>query len=315
MTMSVPGGRADPSEITRQPQGGDVPSEETATDRHGTPDRAALLALGEGVRTLLRLHQQMGISHYPLTPGLGTFVRAKQARPNEQKKRMRPPAPTAAPVGKKTAPAATATAGQPPPTESDRLSVLRRDIEVCRLCPLAADRWGVVFAAGTAPARLLVIGGHSRQEGEYSPTILFGGQEDVMLWNMMRAIGLGSGDIVVTNAIKCCPKADLPPESLHACTVHLRREIALVQPRVILAMGEEAAHAVLGTGEPISRLRGRFHAARQDDANGVPIPVMVTFHPRFLLAQPAMKQAAWQDLQMIQRRLSTDVQEEGTGRT
>jgi len=109
----------------------------------------------------------------------------------------------------------------------------------------------------------------------------------------------------VTNTIKCCPQTAQQPdrESEQHCLAHLRREIELLRPRIICAMGEVAARAVLGSSEPVLRLRGRFHPYKYSGDAGESTQVMVTFHPRFLLQYGDMKKAAWKDLQMVQRQL------------
>jgi len=276
----------------------------SAPDPPTLPDRASALALAAGLRASLRLHQQLGIQRYPLTPGLHGFLNAKHGVVGA---RQRPPAAVAPPVHvKKTASsvAKTAPASAAATTSGDQLLFLQRDLAECRLCPLASARQGLTPGSGVAGARLMVVGGCSRQTQDFAATTLFGAAEDAMLWNMVRAMGLAAVDVYVTNAVKCCPLGDqLPAESEQACRGHLRREIALVRPQVVLAMGDAAARAVLGSLEPASRLRGRFHRFGPSDAAGEGVPVMVTFHPQFLLAQPEMKKAVWDDLQQVQRRL------------
>ncbi len=101
------------------------------------------------------------------------------------------------------------------------------------------------------------------------------------------------------------PPGELLPqiEQEQACQGYLYQEIAQVQPSVILAMGKEAARAILGSDVSIFRLRGRLHSTRFAGEAGHAIPVMISFHPGFLLEQPGMKRAAWQDLQIVQRLL------------
>jgi DNA polymerase len=137
-----------------------------------------------------------------------------------------------------------------------------------------------------------------------TPSLLMGPEEDVMLEKMMAAIGLSPEQYCVTNVLKCCPAAgqEVAPAWGQTCASFLQREIGIIRPAIICAMGEIAARALLGGAEPLLRLRGRFTPCRyQDDP---PIPVMPTFHPRFLLANPEMKMAAWKDLQAVQRRLA-----------
>ena len=266
------------------------------------PNRASVLALAAGIRASLRLHHQMGIERYPQSPGLRGFLAAKPVRRGMTR---RSPAVVVAPPQART----PAKSAEPPVVQrsSDQLEFLQRDLSACRLCSLAVERQGLVMGLGGAGARLMIVGGFSRQEGSFASTTLFGGAEDAMLWNMVRAMGLPADEVYVTNAVKCCPPEGLSPstESVQACQGHLRREIELVRPQVMLAMGEAAAFSVLGSDDPISRLRGRFRRTAFVDASGGNLAVMVTFHPSYLLVQPDMKKAVWADLQTIQRRLAT----------
>jgi DNA polymerase len=244
------------------------------------------------------MHQQLGIGDYPLTPELRACLAKKGknqqvvASPTHVLQPL-PPPPSALPQ--------SAAAAEFP----DRRASLNREIAGCGLCALVARRQGQVMGAGTAAARLLIIGDYSQQTDGFSPNTLFGAAEDAMLWKMMGAIGLVPDEVYVTNAVKCCPQVAQPPEQESAlrCLAYLRREIELIRPQIICAMGEVAAHAVLGVSEPVVRLRGRFHRYAYGGETDDRIQVMVTFHPRFLLEYGDMKPAAWKDLQMIQRQL------------
>jgi uracil-DNA glycosylase family 4 len=218
------------------------------------PDRASVLALASGIRTCLRLHQQLGVTNYPRTTGLEQFLAKKKSTPAPVGYRRKAPQPVLPPRKEKTPQAEQRV------VSADQLTILHRDIRDCTLCPLASARQGQVIGAGAPAVRLLVIGDYSSQEGEFSPRTLFGGAEDAMLWNMMRAIGLAPEQVYVTNTVKCCPQIGRQPtlESEQQCLAYLRREIELVRPRIICAMGESAARSVLGSGEPLFRLRGRF---------------------------------------------------------
>jgi len=297
-------GQGKASEQTEASAGPDLPVEDKAksgTPEQGSatgPDRAAVVALAAGIRTCLQLHQQMGIKDYPLTPGLRQCLSAKKP---PVKADFRPPrAPQPPPPVRPEEVPLPAT-----PATTEQLAALHRAIESCRLCDLAPARQGQVVGAGTVTSRLLIIGDYSRQTAGFSTTTLFGAEEDTLLWNMMRAIGLSPEDVYVTNTVKCCPLPPDPPDATHAqrCLAYLRREIELVRPRIICAMGEAAARSVLESSEPVSRLRGRFHRYRYGKEGADTIQIMVTFHPRFLLECPDMKKATWLDLQMIQRQL------------
>lgn len=277
---------------------------EPQTDGDGTArdpvflDRCAVLSLAGALRTCLHFHQQMGIEHYPLTPELRQCLHPKSGK-SESKHRTAPQPPVGPPV--RPAPARPVPRGD----DAAQLLKLQQDVADCRMCGLVSARQGVVTGSGTAGSSLLVAGDYSCQDAGFSAATLFGTAEDAMLWNMMRAIGLTPEDAYVTNAVKCCPLAtELPgDESAQRCRAHLAREIELVRPRVICAMGEAAARLLVGGDESVFRLRGKFHQYRLAGETGGAIPVMVTFHPRFLLKNVELKKAAWQDLQMIQRLL------------
>lgn len=261
-------------------------------------DRCAVLALASDIRTCLQLQQQLGIVQYPLTPGLQKWLAGK----GEKRHAATPLKPSPQPV-------APPRCAMPPPVRtaatSEQLDSLRRTIAGCCLCDLASGCLGKVLGVGPVEVRLLIIGDSSRQTDEFSETTLFGTAEDAMLWNMMRAIGLAPEEVYVTNTVKCCPSAAQQPAREHEqrCLVHLRGEIELIRPQIICAMGEAAARSVLGGSESVLRSRGRLHRYGHGGEAGGGIPIMVTFHPRFLLEHEDMKKAAWKDLQMIQRQL------------
>lgn len=267
-------------------------------------DRASAVRLASALRTQLQLHQQMGILRYQRTQELHTFLHPKAQPPKmiqrEPSSRFSMPA---AEKGRIIIPAAIDL----PPVPSERLPDVYRDIGACGQCALASARSGQVLGQGKVASRLCVVGDYCEHAPETGTNILFGVAEDALLWKMMQAIGLGREDVYVTNVVKCVPAAGAAPERTceQSCQSFLQREIALVQPRMILAMGEIAARAMLGTEGSVVRLRGRWHPSRFQDGSGKAIPVMVSLHPRYLLAQPAMKKAAWQDLQAVQRQLRT----------
>lgn len=250
-------------------------------------DPAALVLLSRQVRNLLRFHQQMGIENYPSTAGLRNFLE-KQPKPFAFHRPVQQPE-------------APAPLRRQPDADAPSLDAVNREIVDCTQCRLADQRQGQILGRGGERPKLLVVGDWSGQD-VFSDEILFGCDEDVMLWKMMEAIGLAADDVYVTNVIKCCP-LDASPDMACAsrCFAHLSREVAALKPRLILAMGEVAAGQLLATRAPLVRLRGRFHTYRYPDS--APAKVMPTFHPRFLLANPEMKKMVWMDLQMIQRQL------------
>ena len=274
---------------------------DTSSTNKELPDRFAAIALASGIRTSLLLHQQLGIEWYPLLPALRQALAEKRGKKSvpgsiKMKPSFSPPLPP-----KKSSPLGTTSSAH-------QLASLHRDIQSCQLCALPTTCQRQVLGTNTgATSRLLIIGDYSRQEIEFSATTLFGAAEDPLLWNMMRAINLTPADVSVTNVIKCCPQAAGQPEEENEqrCPAYLYREIELVRPQIICAMGKTAACALLKSTEPVARLRGKFHLYKIGGRANGGIPVMVTFHPRALLECPDLKKATWHDLQLIQRQLLT----------
>jgi uracil-DNA glycosylase len=257
-------------------------------------DTSPLPALAHGLLDVLRYHQLMGIETYPLSSSL---------------KQVLQPITRQAVVDRIDADASVQAARVLPEASrildkgeaSVRLNLLQEEIKACRRCALSGACQGIVPGSGQVGVSLLVLGDYSLQEGEFCGTTLFGVEEDTMLWNMMRAIGLTPAEVYVTNVVKCCPRLAAQPaeEDIRCCREHLLREIEMVQPKVLCAMGEMAAHALVDSQISSFRLRGTFHPYRENRA----LQVMVTLHPRLLLKNATMKKAVWQDLQQIQRLL------------
>ena len=172
---------------------------------------------------------------------------------------------------------------------------LRAAVSDCQACGLCQGRQQTVFGVGDVQARWMVIGEapgeHEDRQGEP-----FVGQAGQLLDQMLRAIGLsrsaqGEAGVYIANTLKCRPPHNRNPEpaELAACAPFLMRQLALVQPAIILAMGRFAVQSLLQTQEPIGRLRGRVHQVAG-------VPVVVTYHPAYLLRNPADKAKAWEDL-------------------
>jgi uracil-DNA glycosylase family 4 len=256
------------------------------------PDRDALAGTLQDLRQLLRFQQAMGIAEYPLNEDVRRFLKFTEV-------------PAGKSVATRTTVARSALLSRPEEALSGPavLAALRQEVGQCTLCPLTSGRQGTVAGQGSAGSPLMVVGDWSSQEQGCSPEILFGPDEDGMLWKMMEAIALRPEEVYVTNILKCCPGAGQVPdhECRESCFSYLIREIGAVRPRLICAMGDLAVRMLVGSQEPLFRLRGRFTMYRYQ-ATAV-IPVMPTFHPRYLLRNPEMKKATWKDLQAIRRRL------------
>lgn len=169
----------------------------------------------------------------------------------------------------------------------------------CRACGLCEMRTQVVFGVGKQNADWLVIGeapgADEDQQGEP-----FVGRAGKLLNPMLLAIGLQREQVYITNIVRCRPPENRDPtlDEAAQCRPFLQRQIALIQPRIILAVGRVAAQNLLETSTPIGKLRGQVH--RFGDAQ---IPVVVTYHPAYLLRSPREKRKAWDDLRLARQTL------------
>jgi len=179
---------------------------------------------------------------------------------------------------------------------------LKRQVASCTACALHQSRTQTVFGVGDPKAALMVIGeapgADEDRQGEP-----FVGRAGRLLTSMLAAIGLERDDVYIANILKCRPPGNRNPSpaEVACCMPYLEQQIALVKPRLILSLGGVSAHNLLGTDEPVGRLRGEVH--RLGEAGH---PVLVTYHPAYLLRQPADKAKVWQDLKRVKRFLEGD---------
>jgi uracil-DNA glycosylase family 4 len=185
---------------------------------------------------------------------------------------------------------------EPQGSEWDELAAT---VRACTKCALHSSRTQTVFGVGRRDADLLVIGeapgADEDRQGEP-----FVGRAGQLLNAMLRAIGLPRNEVYIANILKCRPpnNRDPQPDEATSCTPYLVRQIGLVKPRAMLAVGRIAAQWLLQTDAPIGRLRGRV---QQFGEAG--IPLVVTYHPAYLLRSPLAKAAAWTDLCMLKELL------------
>jgi len=171
---------------------------------------------------------------------------------------------------------------------------LERAVASCTRCGLAASRTNTVFGVGDPEARWLVIGEApgAEEDRQGQP---FVGRAGQLLNSMLRAVGLARDQVFIANVLKCRPPGnrDPLPEEVRCCMPYLHRQIALIKPRLILCVGRIAAQNLLGTDTPIGKLRGRIHALEPFNT-----PVIVTYHPAYLLRSPGEKRKVWEDLRL-----------------
>jgi DNA polymerase len=186
----------------------------------------------------------------------------------------------------------------PPAERAAALAALRAEIGDCTRCPLAyAGRHHIVFADGDPNARLLFVG-EGPGADEDASGLPFVGKAGQLLNNMITAMGLKREEVYIANIVKCRPPANRTPEYDEAatCSPFLLRQIDIVQPQVIVALGATAATYLLGVKQSLASLRGQWHTARG-------AKVAVTYHPAFLLRDPRQKGEAWKDLQRVMAEL------------
>lgn len=175
---------------------------------------------------------------------------------------------------------------------------LEQSVAACRACPLCAERRQAVLGVGDVHADWLFIGeGPGAEEDARGEP--FVGPAGKLLDAMLAAIDLRRGDdVYIANAVKCRPPKNRTPEAgeMAACAPYLQRQIALIQPRLLVLLGRAAAHALLGDIGPLGSLRGRPFAYAVPGGSGRPIPLVVTYHPAYLLRTLPDKAKAWEDL-------------------
>jgi DNA polymerase len=182
---------------------------------------------------------------------------------------------------------------------------LREAVAGCTACKLCTGRKQTVFGVGNPRAHWMIVG-EAPGEQEDLQGEPFVGKSGQLLDNMLRAVGLTRGEaapeaqVYIANTVKCRPPGNRNPEpaELAQCEPFLIRQIALVQPRIILAMGRFAVQSLLRSTEPIGRLRGRVHQYQG-------VPLVVTYHPAYLLRNPEDKSRAWDDLCLAREALQT----------
>lgn len=177
---------------------------------------------------------------------------------------------------------------------------LREAVASCRACKLCEGRRNTVFGVGNVQARWLVVG-EAPGENEDLQGEPFVGQAGKLLDNMLAALGLNRRDhVFIANVLKCRPPGNRNPEpqEVAQCEPFLRRQLALLQPSLILAMGRFAVQTLLGSQEPIGKLRGRVHQYQG-------VPLVVTYHPAYLLRNLPDKAKAWADLCLAQATLNS----------
>ena len=183
--------------------------------------------------------------------------------------------------------------------ETSSLEQLRETVSACQLCSLHESRTQTVFGVGNPAADWMIIGEAPGVEEDRRGEP-FVGRAGKLLDEILRAIGLDRGTAFIANILKCRPPQNRDPSADEAasCRAYLDRQIELVAPRIILAVGRIAAQQLLATDMPVGRMRGRVYTTGPRQ-----IPTIVTYHPVYLLRSPSQKGKVWQDLCLARQSL------------
>lgn len=265
----------------------------------------------------LRFYRDLGLYDLyrrPVDPAL--MVEAAEESPE--------PAPAASPVAvysspvsnphleepaiapRKPFPAAPAIAEAVAPAQrAAALQIISDEIGDCTRCALHSGRNKIVFGDGSPNARILFVG-EGPGADEDAQGIPFVGKAGQLLNNMIVAMGLKREEVYIANVVKCRPPGNRTPEPEEAntCSPFLFRQIDVVRPQVLVALGATAATYLLGARQPLAGLRGRVHAFRGSS-------LIVTYHPAYLLRDPRQKKEAWADLQIAMKELGLKLPAKG----
>jgi DNA polymerase len=190
--------------------------------------------------------------------------------------------------------------------KADALKVIQDEIGDCTRCPLAyAGRHKIVFADGDPNASIMFVG-EGPGADEDAQGLPFVGKAGQLLNNMISAMGIRREQVYIANIVKCRPPNNRVPEPAEAntCTQFLVRQMDIVRPKVVVALGATAATYLLGVKKSLTSLRGHWHATRG-------AKLIVTYHPAYLLRDPRMKGEAWKDLQMVMAELGLQPPKKG----
>ncbi|MGH7818762.1 MAG: uracil-DNA glycosylase [Candidatus Binatia bacterium] len=184
------------------------------------------------------------------------------------------------------------------PVAAELLETIRSDIGDCRRCKLCSGRTHIVFGVGNPHADVLFVGEGPGEEEDRKGEPFVGRAGQLLTDIITRGMGLRRSDVYIANVVKCRPPGNRNPEpdEIAACQPFLVRQLEAIRPKVIVALGKFAAQTLLETTTPISKLRGQWHEYRGT-------PLMPTFHPSYLLRNPADKKLVWKDIQLVMKEL------------
>ncbi|KYG09759.1 DNA polymerase, partial [Sorangium cellulosum] len=187
-----------------------------------------------------------------------------------------------------------------------RLSLIAEEVRTCQKCPLHEGRTHTVFSRGDPLSEIVFVGeGPGAEEDQQGEP--FVGPAGQLLDKMIAAMGYHRDGVYICNIVKCRPPKNRKPEpaEMAACSPYLASQLALIKPKVIVALGATAVQGLIGTTEGITKLRGTWKLYKGS------IPIMPTFHPAYLLRQPGAKREVWSDLKEVMRHLGKSAPDRG----
>lgn len=280
------------------------------------PDRATLIA---SLRDYVEQLREEGLDGLESRSGAASAAAAARPAAPDGQPIAAPARPAAAgtpaPAAARSAPAAPMLAVTAPTElfyrypgleKTAELAALREFIGDCTRCKLAPLRTNLVFGVGNPKAELMLIGEAPGADEDLRGEPFVGRAGQLLTDIIERGMGMTRAEVYICNVIKCRPPDNRNPEGdeVAACEPFLFRQIDLVRPRVIVALGTFAVQALLKVKTPISKLRGQWHEVRG-------IRLMPTFHPAYLLRNPAEKRTVWADIKDVMRELGRPLPQSG----
>jgi uracil-DNA glycosylase len=182
-------------------------------------------------------------------------------------------------------------------TKEEMLKKVHQEMANCHLCPLAKTRKNLVFGNGNSDAQIVFVG-EAPGADEDEQGLPFVGRAGQLLTDIIKAMGLKRSDVYICNILKCRPPGNRNPlpDEINKCEPFLKKQLQIISPKIICALGTFAAKTLLKTDIPISALRGRFHLYEG-------IKLMPTYHPAYLLRNSSGKKPVWEDVQMIMKEI------------
>ena len=264
--------------------------------------QGAVTRLATALRGYVEYQRELGVRGFPrrLAGCVGT-----DAPPLERTPDAGPPAATGAHAAAPVAPRVETTSSlfaEPGVREAATLEALREVIGDCTRCKLAPHRTRLVFGVGNPRARLVFVGEGPGHDEDVQGEPFVGRAGQLLTEIITKGMRLRREDVYICNVIKCRPPGNRNPEpdEVEACEPFLLRQVGLIGPAVIVALGKFAAQTLLRDKTPITKLRGRWF-----DYHG--IKLMPTFHPAYLLRNPGDKRLVWQDIQQVMQVLGLEV--------